>query len=276
MLSLAENHLLRQALRWNRENVNVLPVRPRGKESLIRWKKWQSKSQGEMLVRLWFERKYVGANLGVMCGNLLVVDFDNFPAWYAWSPKNDLKFSSSARTARGVHVYFWIREKISSTYSFENGEIKGNGYVVAPPSIHPSGFQYHWMGGEIKTIGNVDELGIKYEVRNENVAIEGFPQNRVITRSNGIVGRIKRNINIANYLSNLTTGFGYNGNSLMCKCPFHDDNNPSMVVHSDQGWCYCFSPNCIAHKRLDVIDVAALWLEVSNSEAIRILSYEVD
>ena len=269
--------VLEEALWWNRQGVNVLPIRYQDKRPYpgAGWSRWKTKIQGECLVRWWFERKYKKTNIGVMCGEVVVIDFDSYPAWYAWKPKGEIKESLSARTGRGVHVYFWVREKIWQTLDFANGEIKGNGYVVAPPSIHPSGRPYRWMGGSMKTIGTIDELGVRYRVQQE-VAIEHHPQRRVLTKSTGIVGKIKRTLGIANYLSTVTGGFVYNGESLMCSCPFHNDKDPSMVVHNNEGWCYCFSPQCKAHKRLDVIDVAALLYNVGNSEAIRVLSYEVD
>jgi len=55
---------------------------------------------------------------------------------------------------RGPHVYLKTDGLIKShIYAGGGFEIKGEGtYVVAPPSLHPSGIQYQWLNPEITEI----------------------------------------------------------------------------------------------------------------------------
>ena len=40
------------------------------------------------------------------------------------------------------------------------------------------------------------------------------------------------------------------------RCPFHDDESPSMQTYPETGTVYCFAGGCRTHGRsLDVIDV---------------------
>lgn len=269
--------VLGEALRWNALKVNVLPIKHKGKNSLIAWKKWQDVPQGTSIVRWWFERKYPQCNLGVMCGRgLAVVDFDDICAYESWD--SALKEGYTVRTGKGVHVYFWVREKFYRTFSFEGGEIKGSGYVVAPPSVHENGNTYEYMWGGIQTIGNLAELGIKYKMQ-KLVTTDRIPQRGKAGEKDsrpGVVGKIIRTVGLKEYLSRFTDLFVITNQNLMCRCPFHDDHDPSMIIHEDQGWCYCFAPHCQAHRRMDVINVASMIHGISIREAIRMLSYEVD
>lgn len=54
------------------------------------------------------------------------------------------------------------------------------------------------------------------------------------------------------------------------RCPFHDDQTPSMQVYPKTQTCYCFSANCATHgKALDVIDFVMHKEQCSKGEAIR-------
>lgn len=97
-------------------------------------------------------------NVAIMCGrtsaNLFVIDCESaesfahhirqirqrrIPLW-------------AVQTARGGHIY--LRASDGEVQNIEPGvlveaEIKGcNGYVLAPPSVHPSGVVYQWLARE--------------------------------------------------------------------------------------------------------------------------------
>ena len=50
----------------------------------------------------------------------------------------------------------------------------------------------------------------------------------------------------------------------MCRCPFHNDNNPSMVVRDDWGSYYCFA--CTAKG--DMVDFIRNYKKVTFFEAV--------
>jgi DNA primase len=63
-----------------------------------------------------------------------------------------------------------------------------------------------------------------------------------------------------------------NGNKVMCKCPFHDDDTPSMLVNLVDNSFYCFGAGCGTHG-----DVITFIMEMENAnytDACKILKEE--
>lgn len=53
------------------------------------------------------------------------------------------------------------------------------------------------------------------------------------------------------------------------RCPFHDDESPSMQCYPETGTVYCFAASCPAHGRsLDVIDIVKEAEGCTKHEAI--------
>jgi hypothetical protein len=270
------------ALMWNGQGVNVLPIEFAGKRPLIRWNAWQQgkRTQKPELVKRWFGKDFPRANLGIICsGGLVVLDFDKPGEYIRWINAPEIEWSSyTVRTRRGWHVYVWVDSKPSNIYYMNGGEVRGAGFVVAAPSIHESGFVYKSLNRKpIARVATLNDLGVQYTLPTRS--FEGddraFLQEDSPDSELGIVARIKRYVSVGEYLNRITNLF-WDGQNLMACCPYHDDKNPSMIVHNDEGWTYCFSPSCIAHRRLDVIDLYALRWEISISDAIRMLATEVD
>ncbi|MGO9596496.1 MAG: bifunctional DNA primase/polymerase [Isosphaeraceae bacterium] len=150
-----ENPRLQAALEYTRLGLRVIPLHDRRKEP--RLKKWTKKATTDAsLVRDWFER-WSGSNLGIVSGKgLVVLDVD---------PKNGgteslaqliathgpMPLTPEARTGSGgTHYFFSVDQGIAvaNRAGFQPGlDIRGDGgYVVAPPSVHPStGAEYEWV-----------------------------------------------------------------------------------------------------------------------------------
>jgi hypothetical protein len=78
-----------------------------------------------------------------------VVDLDGAAA-AAWAEANELPDTLTATTARGRHLYYEVPEGVrvanSASELAEGVDIRGcGGYVLAPPSVHPSGAVYRWL-----------------------------------------------------------------------------------------------------------------------------------
>jgi hypothetical protein len=158
------------------------------------------------------------------------------------------------------------------------GDVKASGFVVASPSIHESGFVYKSLNKQpIARVATLNDLGVEYTlptrslVGDSNEVLQEYSSDGDL----GIVARIKQNVSVGEYLNRITSLF-WDGTNLMACCPYHDDKNPSMIVHNSEGWAYCFSPTCKAHRRMDVIDLHALRWEIPVPDAIRMLATEVD
>lgn len=265
------NDVLEEAVRWHGMGVVPIPLVYRDKRAAIPWRHLTDVHPPLDMVKYWFTRP---RNLGVlMGGGLTVVDFDNPLAYLRWRKRCDCD-SYTVRTRRGYHVYLWLDKPLGATVKIEDGEIKGNGYVVAPPSFHPSGVQYHTVcRSAIARIANLDEVGLHCQpptIEEFDAPVPGSWDDD----DTSVVRLIRSSISIVSFLDRLTQ-VTRRGDAWICRCPFHDDRHPSMLILPREGRCFCFSPGCVAHRPLDVIGVCAHWMHLSNGEAIRFLSTEV-
>jgi len=141
------------ALGWS-----VLPVRPRDKRPLIRWEPLQEARPSEADVAGWFEQ-WPDANLGVVTGaisNLIVLDVDPKHGGDDTLQLLERRFGPLPQTVEshtgggGRHLYFRhpgypVRNRAGLGQGID---LRGDGgYVVAPPSVHPSGTPYAWLAG---------------------------------------------------------------------------------------------------------------------------------
>lgn len=137
---------------------SVLPVRPRDKRPLIAWERLQDERPTGQELRAWFAR-WPDANVGIVTGavsGLVVLDVDpthggegslrNLAAGHA-----PLGPTAEAETGGGGrHLYFrHPGGRVGNRVGLRAGlDLKGDGgYVVAPPSLHPSGRRYAWRTG---------------------------------------------------------------------------------------------------------------------------------
>jgi hypothetical protein len=137
-----------EALRLNQIGLSIISIGANKKPAISSWKKYQYEAAAEQVIRGWFSKNEdlgVGIVLGLPSQSLYARDFDTLDAYERWrlaNPEHATRLPTVA-TARGKHVYGRWREV--RTQKFADGELRGIGaYVVAPPSIHPTGFQYQW------------------------------------------------------------------------------------------------------------------------------------
>ena len=131
---------------------SVAPLRPRDKTPLVPWKIYQFRRPLEQELAKWF---YSGQNnIAIVTGSIsgiCVLDFDSSEA-YREMKKRGLPETPTVKTSRGYHLYFKYSEGIKNAQNHDRilkFDIRGDGgYVVAPPSIHPSGDRYQWVKGK--------------------------------------------------------------------------------------------------------------------------------
>ena len=180
--------------------LNPIPLVPRDKRPLVNWKEFQTKDVTSDLVRKWWG-DWPDANIGVITGSisqLLVLDIDGEEGKESFRilSKGKIPDTPTVKTSRGKHFYFWTGgNDIDSMPSIYPGlDIKANGgYVVAPPSIHPSGRRYKW---ESTIYGNhliempdwlwriIDEKNEVMDTRDRGV-IETGQRNTELTKISG-------------------------------------------------------------------------------------------
>jgi hypothetical protein len=137
---------------------SVLPLRAKSKRPLVAWRELEKRRASREEIEGWF-RRWPDANVGVVTGaisRLVVLDID---------PKHGGDDALAALERRhgplgptvevvtgggGRHFYFAspggeIRNRAGLAQGID---LRGDGgYIVAPPSIHPSGRPYRWIEG---------------------------------------------------------------------------------------------------------------------------------
>lgn len=141
----------------------VFPCRPGGKAPLTR-RGFKEATRDERRILHWWDT-WPDANIGIACGlaSVAVVDIDakaggdpaevivslHIPSPLVTSrtgraPAADEQYPESLEGVRGAHLFFRADVR-TGPLDHEGVELRANGaYVVAPPSLHPSGVRYEW------------------------------------------------------------------------------------------------------------------------------------
>jgi hypothetical protein len=140
--------LLRAALEYLERGWTPLPLQPRSKLPLIPWARLrQTRPQAKDLEQWW--AWWPEANVGIITGrpsNVAVVDLDG-PEAQGLAEQLGLPVAPTVRTGQGLHIYCSAFSAIDSAIGIRPGiDLRADGgYVVAPPSVHPSGRPYWWV-----------------------------------------------------------------------------------------------------------------------------------
>ncbi len=136
--------------------VNVLPILPRDKRPALEWKHltrarlvdgdWDEVDR--YLSRWWNGTDY---GLGVVTGRvsgIVVIDLDDEDARGAVERTCGWPLTVTVKTSKGWHLWFRHpgQDVPNRAHVSDVGlDMRGDGgYVIVPPSIHPSGFEYAW------------------------------------------------------------------------------------------------------------------------------------
>jgi len=132
----------RQDFGWS-----VIPTHPTTKKPLVKWEDFQRTPADEATIREWY-RRWPFAGVAIVTGavsRLWVVDVDS-DAGRAQLEPLPLPPVPTVKTGKGEHRYFSRPGALRNTAKKIDGvDTRGDGgYVIAPPSIHPSGVPYAW------------------------------------------------------------------------------------------------------------------------------------
>jgi len=148
---MPQNEFLDAALTYIGLGWNVIPLKPKDKKPLLSsWREWQNKKVTEDIVKQWWQR-YPAANVGILTGTIsgiVVLDVDGEAGRQSLSQiAKGLPPTPISNTGKGSHyIYahpgFEVRNFAGKLPGLD---FRGDGgYIVAPPSIHPSGRKYEW------------------------------------------------------------------------------------------------------------------------------------
>ena len=166
--------ILDAMLAARRAKLSIIPINDlnkRPKTPKQSWSEHQKNIAAIYKVRRWAQSCYAFAVVcGKVSGGLLVLDFDVagfYPAWRkaVGSLADDLPVQQTG--GGGHHVFIRTDDPGKNkklAWSFESGkrwaaiETRAEGgYVVVPPSLHPSGERYKWINGDLTSIKGVSQ-----------------------------------------------------------------------------------------------------------------------
>ena len=147
------------ARRYAARGWRVFPLEPGAKRPLkgLKWLARATDDEGQ-IARWWDGHPDRGSGLALGASRLLVIDIDSEQGEEAWAtvvherggdePINTLE----VQTGRGRHIYFSFdaddRRHVgvkNQANTWKGVDVKtAGGYVVLPPSLHPSGVRYQW------------------------------------------------------------------------------------------------------------------------------------
>ncbi|GBD43351.1 hypothetical protein HRbin40_00824 [bacterium HR40] len=145
--------LLAHALFYASRGFSVIPLEPRGKRPLARWQRFQSERASPALLTRWL-RRFAEANLAIVTGavsDLVVLDVDPAHGGADSLKALERRYGRLPHTVEvltgGGGRHLWFRHPggfFPNRVGLEPGiDLRGDGgYVVVPPSIHPSGRPY--------------------------------------------------------------------------------------------------------------------------------------
>ena len=137
---------------------SVIPLRARDKRPAVPWQDFQTARASEQEVHGWFARR-PDNNVAIVTGavsGLVVLDIDSQHGGADSLARLERERGPLPRTLQaltvggGRHIYFVhpggvVRNRVGIAPGID---LRGDGgYIVAPPSVHPSGKPYQWAKG---------------------------------------------------------------------------------------------------------------------------------
>jgi hypothetical protein len=187
LITSEDTEPFRQVQDYARRGFQVFPLKPRTKEPATRRGLYEATNNAATL-RRWFTGAHpynVAIRTGVPSG-VFVLDVDGEQGFSSLAELVEhhglLPSTLVSTTGKGRHYWFNARSPIPcSVGKIAPGiDIRGDGgYVVAPPSIHPSGAPYRWVNGE----NPADAPGWLLNLARHRPQIAPPPLNRPITCS---------------------------------------------------------------------------------------------
>lgn len=291
---------LHAALTWRALGVATIPIRYRDKRPLVAWNEYRDRLPSTRELYGWFHGRHV--NLGLVCGwqGLTVIDFDDadiYGAWRAWALASSgiaalvAELSYQVRTWRGVHVYAALDDPPPGTIKLPRIDVKAaGGYVLAPPSTHPSGTVYHAVhdGAPIVRADNLEEILPAalfpepeepelpaVNVRRVHGALSSdpwqaaFSPTLMVGDEPGLVESAAQRLRLVDMLPR---PLHRHGRYYICRCPLHNDvNTPNMTYDPQKDKVKCWA-GCTGGHWFDAIDLYAALSGLELGEAIKVLA----
>lgn len=139
-------NLAKAALAYAEAGLPVFPLHERSKRPMTPRGYLDATCDRATIEQYWQICPAANIGLAVPPG-WVVVDIDNQEALLQLKAEDrELPATARSTTGRGMHLYYRTDTEIRNAVGLLPGiDLRGQGgYVVAPPSIHPSGARYRW------------------------------------------------------------------------------------------------------------------------------------
>jgi hypothetical protein len=278
-----------EALKWAGQGIAVIPIWPCDKKPALKtWEEFRTRLPTNDELLRWFRPYHSnngGRNLGIITGwqNLVVVDFDNLEIYFTWRQLYPIQ-TYQVLTGRGVHAYFKIPGQVKSRKLYGVDIKASGGYVLAPPSIHPSRSVYQVLeDAPIMQVTSINDVMPESFFEQDNQIELVSTQYKGVLPATPAIGdpwdtadragvdllQEAKKVPILTFFPNAQKSSG-DGRWYKVQCPFHQDQNPSMWIDTRRGLCGCYR-GCTP-KPFDVVNLYSHLVGVSNQEAIFALS----
>jgi hypothetical protein len=265
------------ALEWAARGLTPIPCWPKTKIPIHEWGSWRGQTPDRATLKRWFNSPHV--NVAVLTGHsILVIDFDVRDAYDLWRARFPDVVTRTHQTARGVHVWFRVDVPIATHHRLGCDIKAEGGYVLVPPSLHPSGVHYVTLCDA--PIAQLPEALIDTVLPLRPILPERQCGERKYSGTGpGLVQAVKETFDIVDLLATVTSPRQRNGPWYIMRCPMagHTDRKPSFWANRDQGLAQCFNLECRERnggKAFDVIGLFARLNNIDNSEATYRLAHQ--
>jgi hypothetical protein len=240
---------LATALSYFDRGWSVIPVKQGMKQAAVKWQKYQGVLPSQKQIFKWWQQ-FRHANVAVITGRvsgLVVVDLDgDTAAARQWFTDRGIDLPPPhVRTPRGEHIYFRhpgvdVSSKVDWVLESEfASDIRGDGgYVVAPPSVHPSGTMYR----QVNPFEDLEHMPpALLGMLSKNHRAPGVTRRRHISQDR--IDRVLRAVDVPSVFDGCGIDWtSESGVQRRGRCPFgaHEDSTPSFSANAETGLWKCF------------------------------------
>lgn len=214
----------------------VLPLVPREKRPLTKHGLLDA-STDPATVEAWWAHD-PEANIGLRTGVAFdVIDLDGPEAIQSLhaSEREIAGTGPVSTTGKGWHYLVQVTGARNGANLLPKVDFRGqNGYIVAPPSIHPSGLQYRWVRDTSHPLPLAPDWLLEL--------LWQPPVMRTSKELSPTFASALDKLDLRVELERLGCRFVQRGPRLHASCPFHDDSTPSLVVYPNETF-FCFGCN---------------------------------
>ena len=151
----AQQSMLEIARTYAEQGWSIIPQSSGAKKPLVKWKPFQDTPPSEALITDWWTR-FLDAGICLILGpvsGVVAVDVDSLEAekvffgFLGGEPKTRKTISGSQKPGKAHYLFRCPGFPTTARYTplHKELELRGHGgYVVLPPSLHPSGKRYAW------------------------------------------------------------------------------------------------------------------------------------